>query len=219
MESLTVGKRLVHNFIVEACSTLEIESRRIAVLYVQALPQAGPFEQLSTVIRFGGMAISEERLVSFVENSQPSSIRNDIYRAVHIIFQEQILKKPVIDYNGAHCFSIALGLTRAIPCPIPRMFDSMKPGIVSSMKTYFGLDVSLEPVLGHVTNGVQSYGARLLPSAEAEYNNKWNVIPHLTVRTISADEKGTEANPFDNVDEASIILGNSKRMHTMLIHF
>lgn len=199
MNSLETGKLMVHRFVDEACKAMKMDPSSIRYGYAPVLQ---PDEKLVALMKNLSFFIGEQVLEKMVNENRPSSIRAEIYRHVHYIWQLREQRANVLNEKEAVLFCMALGLTRSIPVPIPPICEPMKGEIGRQIQALTGFDSSLYPIPGHVYCGTQFYGARLTQDAERKYMREWDMAPVSTVRLIDAAEKGSEANPFDNVDDA-----------------
>ena len=207
-----VADEVVRGFVKEACGILGFDVSNVRIIYVpQIQPDAGVSHH-STITPDGCLVLDESWVNQEIRNETPTSTRCEVYCKVRMLYQQAKIPNGFDQYSNeaiedALAFNCALqtikGLTLPMP-PIPPLVKSLLDKTQRILKEEFGMNTEYYLMPKEFVKSDNVWKFRLTQNDEKKYADRYYTKPpKSTVRVINKSEKGTEENPFDNVNEAS----------------
>lgn len=207
-----VADEVVRGFVKEACGILGFDVSNVRIIYVpQILPDVG-ISHHSTITPDGCLILDESWVNQEIRNETPTRTRCEVYCKVRMLYQQakrpngfdQYSKEAIDDALAFNCALQAIkGLTLPMP-PIPPLVKSLLDKTQRILKEEFGMNTEYCLMPKEFVKSDNVWKFRLTQNDEKKYADRYYTKPpKSTVRVIDKSEKGTEENPFDNVNEAS----------------
>ena len=207
-----VADEVIRGYVKEACGILGFDMSNVRIIYVpQILPYAG-ISHHSAITPDGCLILDESWVNQEIRNETPTSTRCEVYCKVRMLYQQAKRPNGFYQYSNeaigdALAFNCALqtikGLTLPMP-PIPPLVKSLLDKTQRILKEEFGMNTEYCLMPKEFVKSDNVWKFRLTQNDEKKYADRYYTKPpKSTVRVIDKSEKGTEENPFDNVNEAS----------------
>ena len=207
----TVVDKVVHGFVKEACDALKFDKDYIHIVYVPKLESIEGIPQQSAITPDGCLVLDESWVNQEIENMTPTRVRFAVYSKVRMLVKQFKSSKEFNQYakealNDSMIFNNALMTLKGLSLPlpqIPKMTESMLKQTQKMLKEEMELDVEFHLMPKELAKADNVWKYRLTQDEEKKYENHYyKQTPKSTVRVIDPSEKGTEENPFDNINEA-----------------
>lgn len=207
----SIANKVVRGYIKEACDILDYDLEYVRVLYVSHIEAIAGIPQHAVITADGCLIIDGPWANREIANETPTRVRCEVYCKVRMLYQQA---KSTVVFNqydngtidDAMAFCNALmtlkGLSLPMP-PFPQMVEPLLKLTRKLLKEEWGINSEyyLLPKGQVKTDNVWKY--RLTLDDEKKYADRFYTKPQkLTIRVIDSKEKGTETNPFENVNEA-----------------
>ncbi len=206
-----VADKLVHGFVKEACDILKFDKDNIRIVYVPKLEPIAGIPQQSAITADGCLILDESWVNQEIENITPTRVRYVVYSKVRMLVRQSKSPKAFNQYekeaiDDSMVFNNALmtlkGLTIPLP-PFPEMTESLLKQTQKMLKEEMELDVEYYLMPKELVKADNVWKFRFTQDEEKKYASQYYTQPpKSTVRVIDPSEKGTEENPFDDVNEA-----------------
>ena len=207
-----VADEVIRGYVKEACGILGFDMSNVRIIYVpQIQPDAGVSHH-STITPDGCLVLDESWVNQEIRNETLTSTRCEVYCKVRMLYQQAKRPNGFDQYSyeaieDALAFNCALqtikGLTLPMP-PIPPLVKSLLDKTQRILKEEFGMNTEYYLMPKEFVKSGNVWKFMLTRSDEKKYADRYYTKPpKSTVRVIDKSEKGTEENPFDNVNEAS----------------
>lgn len=198
--------QIVNGFIREACDILNFDKTYVRVIYSPTLEE--PFHY--TLTPDGYIVLDSSWLAKTIDLERPSEIRCAIYMGVREWYQLFIKKfKPQI--CDTMTFAIALSALKGLLFPCPNEID-IHPLLDCAQKMLrdeFNANTEYYKDEEHIQKGLCPWRFRLTTEDETLYSNRYYGKPVIsTVRIDDSIIRGTEENPFDNINDAFEFIKN-----------
>ena len=207
----SIADKVVRGYVKEACAILDYDLEYVRVLYVSHIEAIAGIPQHAVITADGCLIIDEPWANREIANETPTRVRCEVYCKVRMLYQQAKSTDVFNQYdNGtiddAMAFCNALmtlkGLSLPMP-PFPQMVEPLLKLTQKLLKEEWGINSEyyLLPKGLVKTDNVWKY--RLTLDDEKKYADRFYTKPQKsTIRVIDSLEKGTETNPFENVNEA-----------------
>lgn len=207
-----VADEVIRGYVKEACGILRFDVSNVRIIYVpQIQPDAG-ISHHSTITPDGCLVFDESWVNQEIRNETPTRTRCEVYCKVRMLYQQAKRPNGFDKYSNeaiddALAFNCALQAIKGLTLPMP----SITPQVIflldktqRILKEEFGMNTEYCLMPKEFVKSDNVWKLRLTQNDEKKYADRYYTKPpKSTVRVIDKSEKGTEENPFDNVNEAS----------------
>lgn len=207
----STADKVVRGYIKEACAILGMDDESIRLIYVPQVESKMGIPQFSVITLDGCLVLDESWVNQAMMNETPTVVRHEVYCKIRMLFQQSKNQGVFNQYGNeaiedAMIFSFSLqtlkGLTHHMPL-FPQMIDYWLSRTQKMLKEEKGLLTEYYLMPKELVKAENVWKFRLTREDEKKYWRRYFAQPpKSTVRVIAATEKGTEANPFENVHEA-----------------
>lgn len=207
----SVADEVVRGYVKEACDILNFDLEYVRVLYVSHVEAVAGIPQHAVITADGCLIIDETWANREISNETPTRVRCEVYCKVRLLCQQaknatvfNQYDNRAIDDAMAFCNALMTlkGLTLPMP-PFPQMVEPLLKQTQKLLKDELGInsDYYLLPKELVKTDNVWKY--RLTLDDEKKYADRFYTKSQTSsIRVTDSSEKGSEANPFENVNEA-----------------
>lgn len=215
-----IADKVVRGYIREVCSLLEFDEANVRLLYVPKIEQKYCIPQYAAITDDGCLVIDEAWANEKIKNETPTLVRCEVYCKVRMLYRQAKTQGYFSQYdinsiNDAMAFNYALQTMKGLTLPMPPHSTFVKELLEHSkqiLKDEFGLDTQYYKIPKEFVKDENVWNFRLTTEAERKYaESLWPKSFHSTVRVIDSTEKGTEGNPFEDVNEAFEYISNLEK--------
>ncbi len=206
-----VAKKVVRGFMNEACSILKFDKDYIRILYVSQIPSVLGVPQFSDITDDGCLILCESWLNQQIIDETQSRVRCEVYCKVWIIYKQSkcvgvFNKHSQENIEEAMAFCCAMFTIKGLFLPLPHNQDYVKMILEKTkdcLNKTFGMNSNYYQVPEAVLDFGEAWKFRLTNDDEHKFFNRYySKLPESTIRVIDSSERGTEQNPFEDVNEA-----------------
>ncbi|MCE8924106.1 FRG domain-containing protein [Bacteroides ovatus] len=206
-----VADRVIRGYIKEACNFLGFDEANIRVIYAPIMNPVIGIPQHTIVTPDGCIIFDESWVNNEITNETPTKVRCEVYCKVRMLYKQtkyqtkmsQYENKTISDAITFSCVLMTLkGLTLPMP-PIPGMAESLLKHIQQMLKDEFDIEAEYYQISEEYVKVENVWKFKLTAKDEQKYVDKfYTKQTKSTILVIDPTEKGTESNPFDNINEA-----------------
>ena len=207
----SIANKVVNGYIQEACAFLDYDIAYVRVIYVPIIEPIAGIPQHAAITADGCLIIDETWANQEITNETPTRVRREVSCKVRMLYQQT---KSQTDFNqyaneaidDAMTFCNGLmtlkGLILPMP-PLPQMVESMLKQTQKHLKEELGIYTEYYLMPKELVKADNVWKFRLSQDDEHKYADRFYSKPvKSTIRVIDTSEKGSEANPFEDVNEA-----------------
>lgn len=207
----SIADKVVNGYIQEACAILDYDIAYVRVIYVPQIEPIAGIPQHAAITADGCLIIDETWTNQEITNETPTRVRCEVYCKVRMLYQQTKSQTDFDQYaNGAKDDAMAFcnalmtlkGLALPMP-PRPQMVESLLKRTLKLLKEELRINTEYYLMQKELVKADNVWKFKFTKDDEKKYANRYFSKPQTsTVRIIDSTEKGTETNPFDNVNEA-----------------
>lgn len=207
----SIAKKVVNGYIQEACAILDYDIAYVRVIYVPTIEPIAGIPQHAAITADGCLIIDETWVNREISNETPTRVRCEVYCKVRMLYQQTKSQTDFNQYdNGAiddaMAFCNALmtlkGLTLPMP-PLLQMVESLLKRTQKLLKEELGISTEYRLMPKELVKADNVWRFRLTLDNEKKYGDRFYTKPvKSTIRVIDSSEKGSEENPYEDVNEA-----------------
>ena len=207
----SIADKVVRGYVKEACDILNFDLEYIRVLYVSDVESVAGIPQHAAITVDGCLIIDETWANREISNETPTRVRCEVYCKVRLLYQQaksttifNQYDNRAIDDAMAFCNALMTlkGLTLPMP-PFPQMVEPLLKQTQKLLKDELGINSEYYFLPKELVKADNVWKYRLTLGDEKIYADRFYIKPEAsTIKVIGYTEKGTEANPFENVNEA-----------------
>ena len=207
----SIAKKVVNGYIQEACAILDYDIAYVRVIYVPTIEPIVGIPQHAAITADGCLIIDETWVNREISNETPTRVRCEVYCKVRMLYQQTKSQTDFNQYdNGAiddaMAFCNALmtlkGLTLPMP-PLLQMVESLLKRTQKLLKEELGISTEYRLMPKELVKADNVWRFRLTLDNEKKYGDRFYTKPvKSTIRVIDSSEKGSEENPYEDVNEA-----------------
>lgn len=207
----SIADKVVRGYVKEACDILNFDIEYIRVLYVSDVESVAGIPQHAAITVDGCLIIDETWANREISNETPTRVRCEVYCKVRLLYQQaksttifNQYDNRAIDDAMAFCNALMTlkGLTLPMP-PFPQMVEPLLKQTQKLLKDELGINSEYYFLPKELVKADNVWKYRLTLGDEKIYADRFYIKPEAsTIKVIGYTEKGTEANPFENVNEA-----------------
>lgn len=190
MLSISDARNIANSFLQEACDVLKMDIQAVRLEFVPSIQMYG--KEMPIVPIQGGARISDAFLTTTLSANSSTPVRSIMYTVAWMAYQ------PGSSPADQAAFATTLSMLKGIQPSDACLFDFVgRDKIIAVLKDVFHLDCSI--ARGMCEDGSIRFALRLIKD-----NNHHEPRPAIKVREdYQQPAKGTEDNPFENVNEAA----------------
>lgn len=207
----SIANKVVNGYIQEACAILDYDIAYVRVIYVPKIEPIAGIPQHAAITADGCLIIDETWANQEITNETPTRVRCEVYCKVRMLYQQTKSQTDFNQYaNGAIDDAMAFcnglmtlkGLTLPMP-PLPQMVKSLLMRTQKHLKEELGINTEYYLMPKELVKADNVWKFRLSQDDEQKYADRFYSKPmKSTIMVIDTSEKGSEANPFEDVNEA-----------------
>lgn len=206
-----IADKVVRGYVKEACDILNWDISNVRIIYVPQFNDISNIPQHTAITPDGSLILDESWVNQEIKNETPTRTRCEVYCNVRKLYRQ--IKNPhgfnqyaTETINDALVFNFALlslkGLNLPMP-PYPSMVELMLKQTQELLKDEFGMNTECYLMPKEFVGADNVWKFRLAIDDERQYADRfYTKPPKTTVRVIDPSEKGTENNPFNDINEA-----------------
>ena len=205
----SISDKVVRGYIKEACAILGMDEVNIRLLYVPKVDSKMGIPQFSVITPDGCLVLDESWVNQAIMNEKPTLVRQEVYCKVRMLFQQSKSHGVFNQYSDeaiedAWVFNFALQTLKGLTLPMPSYFqtDYWLNRTQKVLKEEMGLYTEYYLMPKELVKAENVWKFQLTKEDEKKYWNKYFAKPPKSTVRAAASDKGTEANPFENVHEA-----------------
>lgn len=195
--------KLVRCFLHEACGYLGIDDSKISISYI-SMP--APMQMVMLLKDSDDIIIDTNMLYCIAQANRYSTLRMDVYRVSRELFQrrKQITEGIEADAMDAIAFAYALSFLNGLGVVIPKNYTKeLEPRIRHILNCEFQEHCLLHCSPDRMFPREFCYRAiKTKEARKAELKLHIKTTPRICAINVDNGEKGTESNPFENIDDA-----------------
>ena len=207
----TIADKVVRGYVKEACDILDFDMSNVRILYVPQITANAGIPQHTEITPDGCLVLDESWVNLEIKNETPTRTRCEVYCKVRMLYQQAKNPNGFNQYAGetihdALAFNYALQTLKGLTLPMPPFPQMVKPMLIRTqklLKDELGMNTEYYLMSKEFVKADNVWKFRLAQNDERLYADRYYTKPHkTTIRVIDQSEKGTEENPFDDVNEA-----------------
>lgn len=206
----SIAHKVVSGYVREACDVLNYIMDHIRILYVPQLDKIANITQNSAITPDGCIVLNESWVNQNIEDETLEILRYEVYCKVRLLYKQELCSKSFNQYDietidDALSFSNALMTLKGliIPIQLSEMANQLLKRTKRMLLEEFGLDSECYQIQKEHDKADPIWKFRLKFESELEYAESYYNRPRKsTIRSIDSSEKGSEENPFEDVNEA-----------------
>ena len=207
----TIADKVVRGYVKEACDILDFDMSNVRILYVPQITANAGIPQHTEITPDGCLVLDESWVNLEIKNETPTRTRCEVYCKVRMLYQQAKNPNGFNQYAGetihdALAFNYALQTLKGLTLPMPPFPQMVKPMLIRTqklLKDELGMNTEYYLMSKEFVKADNVWKFRLTQNDERQYADRYYTKPHkTTIRVIDQSEKGTEENPFDDVNEA-----------------
>ena len=207
----SIANNVVSGYIQEACAILDYDIAYVRVIFVSKIEPIAGIPQHAAITADGCLIIDETWVNREISNETPTRVRCEVYCKVRMLYQQtknqgvfNQCSNEAIDDAMAFCNGLMTlkGLTLPMP-PLPQMVESLLKRTQKLLKEELGINTEYCLMPKVLVKADNVWRFRLTLDNEKKYADRFYSKPvKSTIRVIDSSEKGSEENPFEDVNEA-----------------